>query len=158
MDKKGAAEAVLWIIRIIMLIAIVAVVHYIKVSMLNDALDTYDTEFYIINSKLIYSPEAFAYKSMETGRAYPGIIDLSRFNEATLNQTISRGIPVRLTLRDSHSVVIAEIYRDKERYDILGPLVFAKQYDLLNKSQYVLIKDDSGLKPGMLTIEMVVTR
>jgi hypothetical protein len=158
MNKKGMAEAVLWIIRIIMLVMIVAVIHYIKIVMVSDALDTYDTEFYIMNSKLLYSPDVFAYTSMETGRTYPGIIDPSKFNEATLNQTISRGIPARLTLRDSQGTMISQIYNDKERYDILEPLVFAKQYDLLNKTQYVLIKDDSGLKPGMLTIEMVVTR
>jgi hypothetical protein len=158
MDKKGMAEAVLWIIRIIMLIILVAIVQYIKVTMLTDSLDTYDTEFYLLNTKLLYSPNAMAYESMNTGRTYPGTIDLAKFNEEMLKSSIRKEIPAKLTLQSSDGNIIKQIYSDKERYEILAPLAFARQYDLLNNSYYVLVKDDNGLKPALLTIEMVVSR
>ena len=158
MYKKGMSEAVLWIIRILMLVIIVAVVHFIKISALNNALQSYDTEFYVENAKLLYSPDKLAYKSLVTGRTEPGIIDIEKFTEDNLNKSSGKDIPLKLTLTREDNNEVKEIYQDKARYDLLEPLTFSNQYDILNKTHYVLIKDGDNLIPGKLNIVMVVSR
>jgi hypothetical protein len=156
--KKGMSEAVLWIVRIIILVIIVAVIHFIKVAALNNALQTYDTEFYIENTKLLYSPEKLAYQSLVTGRTQPGIIDMEKFTEDNLNRSSGRKIPLKLTLTGQDNKMIREIYQDKGMYELLEPLTFSKQYDILNKTHYVLIRDGDNILPGKLNIVMVVSR
>lgn len=158
MNKKAIGDIVLWIVRIIMLVFIVAAINLVKTAALNGALQSYDTEFYVVNSKILYSPTTLAYRSLETGRAYPGIINLGYFNGTILNKSIGSSPPVRLVLSSIDKSIVKEIYNDKERYNILEPLTFAKQYDLLNKTHYVLIKESSGLKPALLNIQVVVSR
>ena len=158
LNKKGMSEAVLWIIRITMLIAVVAVINFIKAAALEQSLQTYDTEFYILNTKVLYSPAGLAYQSPTTGRTYPGIIDMNDMNETKLNTTITQNIPTKITVTDMSHETIKEIYFNRERFEILGPLTFSKKYDLINKTNYVLIKEGNELKQGLLTIQMVISR
>jgi len=158
LNKKALGDVVLWIIRIIVLVAVVAAINFLRIIALNNALQTYDTEFYILNTKMMYSPTGLAYESTATGRTYPGMIDIEKLDEAYINNSMTRNIPSRFTLTDENGVVIKQEYHNKERYNILEPLTFAKQYNLLNKTQYVLIKQGEQTKPGFLTIEMVVSR
>jgi len=158
LDKKAMAEAALWIIRILILVAIVAAVHFVQIMALNNALQSYDTEFYILNTKILYSPTGLAYQSLVSGRAYPGIIELEEFNEANLNSSMTRNIPTKLRLMNLDKSLIKELYYDKEGYNLLEPLAFSKQYDTINKTYYVLINDKGENKQGLLNVEMVVSR
>ncbi|MBW2992410.1 hypothetical protein KY345_04300 [Candidatus Woesearchaeota archaeon] len=159
MNKKAQAQALLWIIRIIILVAVVGVLHYLMVLAMNNSLKTADTEIYIAHNRIMYSLTGLAYTSLATGRTYPGIIDIELFDQGRLNKTNLRKIPVRVllsTIKDN--TINREIYYDKERFEQLKPLVFSKKYDLINKTQYVLIRDQEQLKPGKLIMEMVVSR
>lgn len=158
LNKKGIGDAALWIIRILMLVGILAVIGLIKSSALSDALQTYDTEFYISYTKALYSPTGLAYQSLESGRAYPGIIDMGDFNEAAINGSMIQETPSRMTLMNMDGTLIRQIYYDRERFEILEPLTFAKQHDILNKTNYVLLREDLELRPALLNLEMVVSR
>lgn len=158
MDKKGLGKAALWAIKIIMIVAIVAIVHILKTAALGNMLETYDTEFIILNNKILYSPTALAYTSLDTGRTYPGIISLDDFNEGTLNKSMTKNLPAKLTLIHMNRTVIKEIYHDRARYDLLIPLTFSQKYDLKNKTHYVLLNQGDELNPALLNVEVVVPR
>jgi hypothetical protein len=156
-SKKGMSDAALWIIKILILIAVVAAVHFIKVTALNSSLQTYDTEFYTENMKIMYSPEKLAYQSLVTGRTQPGIIDIEKFTDENLATSSGRKIPAKLTLTKQDGNKI-EIYQEKETYDMLMPLAFAKQHDIIEKIYYVLVMDKGSISQGILNISMVVSR
>lgn len=44
----------------------------------------------VLMNEMVYSPLCFAYVDKETGRAYPGIIDFSKFNNANLYTSCGR--------------------------------------------------------------------
>lgn len=157
-NKKGLGDVALWIIRIIMLVGIIAVIGFLKNIALSNALQTHDTEFYIAHTKTLYSPTGLAYQSLNTGRTYPGIINLEDINETVLNESITRRIPTRITLIAMNKTMIKQVYYDEERYKLLEPLTFAQQYDLLNKTHLILLKEGEQIKPAILRIEMVISR
>jgi hypothetical protein len=158
-NKKGMSDAVMWVIKILILVGVIAAVHFIKVTALNSALQTYDTEFYIENMKMMYSPEKLAYQSLTTGRTQPGIIDLEKFTDENLNKSSGKKVPMNITLTQMDGKVIKTIYQEKETYERLYPLTFdERKYSVLEKTYYVLVMDKGSINPGILNISMVVSR
>lgn len=82
----------LWIsifAMILLIISFAVISMYVyKIKGINDAvLDR--TEMSIMESRLIYSPNCFAYKDSQTGRTYSGWIDSTKFSNAVLQGCVN---------------------------------------------------------------------
>ena len=60
-----------------------------EVSLSNSIPNNVDTT--VLVNRFLNSDDCFAYKDNETGRIYPGIIDIKKFNEDTLKECYNAG-------------------------------------------------------------------
>ena len=112
MKKAGlhlSAEMILWIPRLVFLIAVtIAVIFFIRAHT-SRTLDVYDTEANILVTRLVYSPYCLAYKDI---RAYPGIIDINKFTNERAKNCINYEKDYQIfkvTLEDLNGEKISEI-------------------------------------------------
>ncbi len=75
--KKGvfAFEAVMWIVRSLILVFILLSVMFVTSAFIVRDLDTRFADSYVLMNFMYYSGKATAVEDGETGRAYPGIVD-----------------------------------------------------------------------------------
>ena len=165
MNKKGGSyniskEIILWAARV----GIVTIVVMIVLSFLGNhvqrQLDVDLVRSGILTQRLFYSPDCFSYQN-ENG-IQVGVIDLDKFNEPTLNYCISysnqlSGIGINLELKFDNKVRSVEINRAvANKY----PAFCTDQDDFncYNTKHYILVKDQTGLHKGVLTINTVQTK
>jgi len=134
------------------------------------SLDTTELESQLFMHSMLNNKDGFIFFDKITKRAYPEIIDLSKFNMITLDSiqknSINYGednnhLAAKITLQKEDSDEITSlIYNEKwySRWDTLartgvkGP-GGAKEY---TKSFYVLIKDKEDLTGGFLEISVTL--
>jgi hypothetical protein len=150
MLKKGmfnvAKKSIFWMIMgVVMAIVILAFAFTIA---------NYKNKLTEISPKLTSSliamrfaniPECFAYQDPETGRTYPGIIDLVKFTEehleASCYKTETNENNFKLILRDSDREIITNNYYNHFQYEIDHP---------------VLVRQEENLVEDLLTIKVQV--
>jgi len=171
--KAFMAEVAFWIIRILVLALSIVALVAMKNSAINNLTKTHDLEYKIILNRMIYSPTALAYVEPDTGRAYPGIIDMSKFNEEHLNESLMTNAPLALRmylkgtgtayikdkagkLKKDTVTIDKEIYYDKDQYDYMLPLTAFQQYKRINDTRLVVIQDGNYRIPGFLYMEMII--
>jgi len=107
-----------------------------------------NVETTVLISRFLNSPDCFAYQDEDTGRVYTGIIDLEKFNEATLEKCyfVDKDGPwaFKLTLEsfDSNELSIKRTLKTSN----WGARRFTQS------SQYVIIRDKKNLYRGTLFI------
>ena len=110
MDKKGIItfEMMMWIPRIIFLVAVMFAVVILVSSFVTEKVDVQELEANTFANRVLYSPNTISYRDEDTGRVYPGIIDLSKFKtdaEDKLSKSIyygnnNRKIAAKITLKN----------------------------------------------------------
>jgi len=153
-NKKGQAEEYLHWFLDITLTAIVIIILAVSVNgFLPQVTSTHNLEYHIYSTRAI---NALSYQDSSTGRLYPGIIDMSKFTEETLNLALDKEkyakeeFGIKLTLVQDQSE--QELYHDLENYET------SKVFRFIKKDHYVLVKSEEGLKPATLTIDLAFHR
>lgn len=152
MNKKGVLfDWLIWSIRITLLAIVIYCIVAITISPLEEDLNTHDLDYTFLLNRLFYSPNSISYVDDLTGRVYPGIIDLSKFNEETLNKTLgtSSRFAVKITLGDK------VIYNNKDNYDDMAHLVWSKAYDSVLTKKYIIVKDGEQKRGEVIDVEIV---
>jgi hypothetical protein len=118
-----------WIIRIVYTIIVLFFVFGLIRGMLVTKLDTQEAEMEIFLQRLLYSPNGISYYDQELKRFYPGVIDVSTFEQKKFEEEVepsifygddNRLVGAKLTLyyRDASSANGRKKIVDKEvRYN-----------------------------------------
>lgn len=151
MNKKGdLADYIRWIWRIIMLILVSVSLWMIKERAVTKMIDTHGLEFNLLFERVLYSPNGIIYVDADTNRAYPGIIDISKFNEDSLNRIFQGGSKFAFRLKLNDKI----IYYNEEFFNDAEPLLPLK-YKKIERNEYVLVYENSKTSNGLLNIFMV---
>ncbi len=172
MNKKADSKAILIIVRLIF-ISIVLVTFYIFVRMaISRDINTEELEANVIITRLLYQPDGIIYYDDNLNRYYPGVIDLAKFNEARINNSLfmenNSYYTFNMTLYDKDMKLVKSIMFNPEKFGIFknaydaAPAEGAKVvrsaneffYDI-RKIQY--LKDDE-IKSGYLRVEMYLAK
>jgi hypothetical protein len=163
MDRKAqalfdtSAEYAIWRILFVMLIA--GTLFVILTSNFNNALGSHDIENTILIKRLIYSPALLAYADERTGRAYPGIIDLEKFDTKRIENELlnaDKRVAVNIELTDISSKEVKRAYVNEERARIWDDYVTIGGFDASTLRRYVQIYDKGEFRPGLIKIKVIV--
>ena len=149
------------LIRILIMAVVVLGIVLLFKSLLFSDLDVSQVKNGVLYSKIMYSPNGITYVDERTGRAYPGTIDLDKFTEETLensiNYTYERYISAKLTLLDDKKAEKKTIFLNKVWYNRWLPLS-NKQFLGLGSTEKqetivtIIYKENNEFKQGFLTI------
>lgn len=155
-----AVKLIMWFIFLIVILICITffVKRYSQVSV-----DTKGVESYLFYQQIFYTDNGITYKDVFTGRNYPGIIDLSRFNEISLNKALSYGnendiIAANLTIVTNDNSFTGTVIYNREWYNRWKHLTDKPGTGgatKLSRKGYVLLKKDSWLLPAILEIEVL---
>lgn len=153
MNKKGLSYFIMFLVYLIVLSMVLYFIVQIAKQGLAADLETKGLEYDLLMNRLLYSPNSISYTDTTIGRTYPGIIDMNKFNEETLNKTFgdSKRFGMKVNLgKDT-------IYYNKESYDEFQPLLWSEKYGSLNQTMFVFT--DTNKKQGeMLHVLMVYAK
>jgi hypothetical protein len=130
-------------------------------------IDTYEAESELFIYRAVHSPNGISYVDGVSGRVYPGIIDISKFENNSipiLQQSIDFGadnhIGARFIVKDFTGQPLASstynpiTFRRIAEKNIAGP----GGVDVKEKQIYALIKKQGTFIPGILEMSVVVER
>ncbi|MBW2977601.1 hypothetical protein KY331_02030 [Candidatus Woesearchaeota archaeon] len=135
-----------------------AIIVYLAFSSIQENVDVQQTKNFILVNRMLYSPNSITYVDPNTGRVYPDIIDLTKFNEKVLNKSINTDknqIAVKLELKNLDANEVIDAYLNQKWYDRWSPLVKFEQYSKTIKWRSVLIKKGDQINKGRLRIDVV---
>lgn len=152
-NKRGEGEELIYWFFYVPLTAIVLIILISSTqSILTKLSSTNNLEYYIYSKRAV---NALSYGDEGTGRLYPGIIDILRWNDEILKKEFDKEgyngmeFGMKLTLIYLNEIKPEqEIYYDKENYDI------SKAFYSIQKEIYVLVKSGDVLKPAKLNIDL----
>lgn len=93
LDKKGIAlhdadQLLFWLLIVVPIAALLLGFMVAWTTGLKNSYIPEGLESKVYETRLIYSPECFAYKDRVTGRVYTGVIDISKFNDNVLEECV----------------------------------------------------------------------
>ncbi|MBW3022880.1 hypothetical protein KY308_02155, partial [Candidatus Woesearchaeota archaeon] len=93
MHKKaiGAYDIVYWSFRILFILIMFSAIIFLARVYENQTIDTSYSEAVIFIRYMLYNPNSLPYVDPESGRAYPGTVDISKFSSAQLESAMSFG-------------------------------------------------------------------
>ena len=155
LSKKGEVmgEVVMWLARIIFAFVVIGIIVFLVNGSIEKNLDLGDLRFYSVAERVLYSGNCFALEN--SGRIYPGIIDLKRFTQESLDKCmlpLDRPIGSRVTMQYGDKEIV--LFFNKEYYDDLVPLAFSRQYVHAKKRYFVLADDGTAQIPGNILVEV----
>lgn len=161
----AAFNAAIWIGRMMFIIAVVFSILLLTEYFFNLKTETTDLRIGLFINRVFYSPNGISYTSPETGRSYPGIIDLEKFSSGNLEKAMFYGdekgnaiIAAVLTLLDRNDKEIKSIYYNENTHKNIFPVSFASGYARDIKKFYVLIYDNGKLKSAKLEMDIVTQK
>lgn len=181
-NKRGiiSEEVLLSIPRIIFLIAVLfAVVILVKIFIITNV-DVRQVESNILINRLLYSKDGLSYYDESLKRVYPGVVDLNKFRQLSINNpnwldntAINYGsdnpiIAAKITLKNIGSIVKEKqsanditIFYNKDRFDKWEPRTLvtvrggAGSVKSFQEQRYVLAKDNELLHPAVLEFYVI---
>ena len=152
-------ENIWWVVRIIMLVFVTGFIIYLVGATRDLGTSTFGLEQEAYTARVI---ERLSFTDSTTGRYYSGMIDLSKFNEKTLEGEFNPkarefGIKVSLTGIDGKKIEGAEsFYYNKNEYEFVEPLTFSRPFVKRNTTHYVLVRDSKGaITQGKMNVVIV---
>ncbi|MBN2421881.1 hypothetical protein JXB41_01525 [Candidatus Woesearchaeota archaeon] len=160
MKKAQAFNIMHWsFTRIPFIIGLIIIFYLFFSSQYNFALETHKVGDYIFEKRFLYSPNALAYQDPETKRVYPGIIDMTKFDEDNINKSFvfeKSYIAAKFELTDLETGHVKEIYVNEKWYNRWSSYTSFEQYDQYILKRFVLIKTKDGFTKGFLKMDLVV--
>jgi len=179
-NKRGqiSEEVMLFIPRIIFLVAVLfAVVLLVKVFLITN-IDVKQVEANVLVNRILYSKGGLAYYDENIKRLYPGTVDLRKFMEFGSsnpnlldNVAISYGfdnpvIAAKITLKNFPSYEMQNwnnlaLFYNKGRFDKWAPRALptvkggAGSITAFEWKKYVIVKDGEKLVPAMMEFYVI---
>src|SRR3989344_793006 len=156
--KKGAfilSIELLQSIPKLIIISLTIVVIFASIQIyVNRDRDVRDIESHLLAQRFFYSKNCAIYS--DNARAYPGIIDFSKFNENSLGNCYAAesNIGFKFTLKDIGSKVIKEIKLNDVPFDLCN--VKNKNFNCYFNKQYVLYFDNNVKKQGLVDTWIII--
>jgi hypothetical protein len=160
-----------WIVRILFLIADVVIVVFMIGLYTNSQFKFAAVEADVVMGSMLSSPAAAGYVDPFTGRYFPQMIDLDKFNNEQFMNALSHPsnniVAAALTLNDSAGMPIKTIFYNEQWYERWEPVASFTMVqgikgigaiDVYSKTFPVIIKDGEGLKAGTIDIRLLMPR
>ena len=176
--KRGAISEhlILWIPKVIyLIIAFLSVIFLLRLLIVNN-IDASEAEARILTNRIFYSPNAISYSDVDTGRAYPGIVDFEKYGKlqnSDVNEmdtkTIAYGqgnqlIAAKLTLQNLETNEQDIVFYNKENYEFWEPRILSTvvggsgSVNSITEQRYVLIKNADKMEKGILKMHVIVRK
>ncbi len=122
MNKKGVStgfEALMWLPRGIFVVAIALVLIFVFGSFIITVIDVKEIHSLLLADHLFYDKNGLAYFDEEINRAYPGKVDLDKFNDDLLKENIA--VNALNVMAANINYGAETVYYNKERYERWSP-------------------------------------
>ena len=177
-NKKGKTisdHLILFIPKSVYLaIAFLSVVFLLRLLIITN-IDTSQTEAKVLTYRIYYSPNILTYIDSDTGRAYPGMIDLQKFQrlETSANdmdiRTMTYGaenrlIAAKLILKNLETNSEDIVFYNKDKYEYWEPRVLSTveggsgSVKSFTEQKYALIKNADKTQKGILKINVIIRK
>jgi hypothetical protein len=165
-NKKGvgAEEWLEQIPKIILTVIVMAGIFVLISIFVNVKVDVRPVQREVLFNRLLYQPNSIMLTDDFTGQVYPGIIDMDKFNNETLDNSIKyfyeRQIAAKLELYDSEKNLVQTAYLNSVWFNRMEPLARAKVGGassgvIKSRTVPVSYKQGTVLQPGYLKIEVL---
>ena len=146
MNKKGLSyEAVMKIPDLIFLVIAFLVVWLLLGLHVKSEVETFPIESDITAVRMLYN--SLAYQDPDTGRIYPGVIDLEKLNNKYLETVYSTsGLPLKVMFND------LEAYIDEDNYKDNYAARFTKNVETKTIKLYTLARANQQTQKGEMQI------
>lgn len=153
-----------WTILVVFLIVpFVLMIHPLKAATIDRVINTHSLDNAVLYHRIFYSPNSIFYRDLYKERVDLGVVDMSRFNDDTLEALYAgqekRLFAIRIEIElDGER---KEIFFNKRYYDYVSARVGGIQnskYGAINGKIPVKIKTKDGDKRGYLTATEVFLR
>jgi len=115
-----------WVINLIYLVVVVGTTLGIILAFIVTNVKVAETESNILMNRLQFSPEGIVMYDMETGRVYPGIVDVRKMGASNLESALNieeRDLAARFVLTDlEDEMELATTYLNRDVYDDWQPI------------------------------------
>ena len=167
MNKKGVGTGE-WLEQIPYIIITIAVMIgiFLLVNMyVSIRVNIKPLQTEVLFNRIMYSPNSIMYTDNITGIVYPGVIDLDKFTNATLDNAVKysyeRHISAKLELYDKEKQLVKTAYLNKGWYDRLEPLTKAGikgpgSAKVYTKSIPLIYRENQVNQPGFLRIRIII--
>lgn len=143
LNKKGLA--VHWFMMIGYILGIMAfltMLSYLVINSIALSADTYHLEYYLLFNRAVYSKDSVFYYDASIDRVYPGVIDVEKFYDETLNNLFGENedFGVKLSIGDENKY---DIFYNKNIYET-GEYVFELENSVYGGLRYsfpITVKD-----------------
>ncbi|MFH1399600.1 MAG: hypothetical protein ABIG95_05820 [Candidatus Woesearchaeota archaeon] len=147
---------------IFMIIATLTVVMIVKTFLIVN-INVSEAEAKVMMGRLIYSPYCISYVHPETGRSYPGMIDLTKFSTDRIENCIHYGesndyLAAKLTLYFKDNGETESRFLNERGYAVWKPLADMNGPGSSNYYSdifYVLVDDKGKIRRAVLSIEVL---
>jgi hypothetical protein len=162
MNRKGQMYKVFWyyLIRVPIIIFLFGLFVYISGGIQGQALTSPEVREKIIINRLFFSPNSISYVDLTIGKVYPGVIDMSKFDNDTLDSSFSTkenaAAAAKLDLVNLDTDTTVSAYINKELYSRWKSYVKFEQYSSYKDQFYVTIKDNGKEYPGLLKVNVLM--
>ncbi|MCF7861138.1 hypothetical protein K9M79_02745 [Candidatus Woesearchaeota archaeon] len=152
-NRKGVLEDfMMWVLRLIILIAVVSGIVTIVNYVFDENIDTHNLDYKILVDRTI---SCMSYYDYDTYREYTGILDPALMNEDKIKECI-----VSKSDLQGIGMIIktpkGEFYFNKQFYEDYEPISWSKTYTKMEEKRYVLFKEADKLVPGTVEITAVI--
>jgi hypothetical protein len=165
-NKKGvgAEEWLEQIPKIILTVIVMAGIFVLVSIFVNVKVDVLPVQREVLFNRLLYAPNSIMLTDNFTGKVYPGIIDMDKFNDETLDNSTKyfyeRQISAKLELFDSDKNLVQTAYLNGVWFNRIEPLARAKvggasSGKIMWRTVPVSYKKGTVLQPGYLKIEVL---
>jgi hypothetical protein len=166
MNKKGvgASEWIEQIPKIILTVVVMVGIFALISLFVNVKVNVTPIQREVLFSRILYSPDSIMLTDNFTGEVYPGLIDMNKFNNVTLDNSIKysyeRQIAAKLEIYDVEKQLVKTAYLNEVWFKRLEPLARAKIKGLSSaviKSRTIpVVYRESGIDwPGYLRVEIL---
>jgi hypothetical protein len=168
LNKKGDVGAEEWLEQIpyIIFTAVVMIAIFVLVNYyVNLSVNVKPLESEFLFDRMMYSPDTIMYADPTTGIVYPGVIDLTKFTNETLDRSINysyeRHIAAKLSLFNARKEFVKSAYLNHELFNNLEPLALnkitgASSAVIYQKTIPAVYRENDVTAAGFLEVEMLV--
>jgi hypothetical protein len=159
MNKKADVNILAYFTTKLVIIVIMAIIILQILGSAEVILNTNSIVNMIMVSRLIYSKDLFAYADIETGRVYPGLIDISKFNDETLASGIKNSnnrLAAIIELKDIDTDIVKTLYINENKAKAWEDYEEVSDFDTSLSRRYVRIYDNGNIHKGLIKIKVII--
>ncbi len=151
-NKKAEAlkESLTFIYKAIYALFVIGLVVFLIKTVVVTGINTEKIEIYSFSQRIQNSPELF-YQDTETGRVYPGIVDLKKFSEPKTEGIYEIEKNIDFPDKGKFCAKITAYYHEINDQNFVGPPAVIEKTVYINKELYDLLEPPAkaGIKgPG----------